>query len=171
MQTQVDNFTSKTDLLAELGIKSVNTLKTYAGCYGINTAKSAFSEDEVQAIKHARHYINTQKMSVADYKTKFCQPSASDDRAESTTEDESSEDLIGLLASRYDNEQSDLIAAAIAERIAEGLDYKVMQCLPNAIMKCVGLRFSKAIGAVPHIMSLPRSSDQHLAIASIARSA
>jgi len=158
-ETEIDNFVTKKQLLLDLGIKSINTLKTYAGCYGINTTKVEFSQKEVDAIGHARHWINVQGMTVADYKAKFCL-TGNDDRCQSA--DDSSEDLIGTIVSRFDNEQLDQMADLAAQRIAEAIDYKIMQKLPEKVLACVGNRFRRVIAAVPDVISLP-SSDLQLA--------
>lgn len=65
VETELD--INRKTLMQQLGIKSVNTLKSWCGLWGIEY-KAEFTPDEVAKLRHSQHWIQVKKLSIAQYK-------------------------------------------------------------------------------------------------------
>ncbi len=131
----VEIDTPRKALMAELEIKSVNTLKTWCMVWGIEY-KAAFTPDEVAKLKHLQHHLQVKKLSTAQYKAMISDRANTSDpsvneqhgRYQSTNEQASdhSSDVKQAIQQRY-GQTINSLSKPLAQAFWQQLDIAVMK--------------------------------------------
>jgi hypothetical protein len=129
--TEIDS--PRKALMEALGIKSVNTLKTWCGLWGISY-KAEFTPDEVAKLRHTQHHLQVKKLSTAQYKELISgrtnDPSVNDKHGRYTSTNEQasghSSDVKAAIQQRY-GQTINSLSKPLADAFWQQLDIAVMK--------------------------------------------
>jgi hypothetical protein len=129
--TEID--TPKKALMEALGIKSINTLKTWCGLWGI-AYKPEYTPDEVAKLRHTQHHLQVKKLSTAQYKAMISDrqpsPEVNEQHGRYTSVNEQaanhSADVKEAIQQRYGQTISSL-SKPLAQAFWQQLDLSVMK--------------------------------------------